>query len=301
MSRFERISDRFPRLYRAWEQESSLNTLLHAVSNHLDETEDCVSDIMKAHWIDSAQEAELDKLGLLFGIKRLNTEDDLHFRAHLKRAVDEYKGGGTISVIFEEFKSAFQGNNDFQIIENPPDNSIAEFLVIANDTWFLGSNSIKNEKATLSLTVEDEGEVSNPSIINIDTGESITFNGQLRRGEKLVIEKNCAKVNDKDVTKQVTPNTVPLLLRKGSNWKYSEALLEKIGVFDSGKFDESTFAVGVPTVKVQYSWKRQQPATFMIEIKSQALAQSDLTIPYLEKRVNYLKAQGINAIIKVTE
>ena len=91
------------------------------------------------------------------------------------------------------------------------------------------------------------------------------------------------------------------LIRKGSNWKYSEALLELIGVFDGGKFDENTFAVGVPTVRVRFDWTRQQPATFMVQVKSQTLAESGLTESFLGMTANYLKAAGVNAIVKVTE
>jgi hypothetical protein len=301
MSRLERIGDRFPRLYRTWEKESLLYVLLRAISNQLDKTESGVVDIMKAHWIDTAEGDELDKFSLLFRTKRLSEEDDAHLRTHLKRAVDEYKGGGTFSVIMEEFKTTFKGEKDLQIIENPPSESFAEFLVIANDTWFVGSNSIKNEEAILSLTVEGEGQVSNPIVTNVDTGESITFNGQLKKGEKLVIEKNHAMLNEKDATQSVKTNKAPLLLRKGSHWKYSEALLELIGVFDGGKFDENTFAMGVPTVRVRFDWTRQQPATFMVQVKSKALAESGLTLSNLEKTANYLKAAGVNAIIKVTE
>jgi hypothetical protein len=301
MSRLERIGDRFPRLYRTWEQESLLYVLLRAINNQLDKTESGIADILKAHWIDTAEGDELDNFSLLFRTRRLREEDDTHLRAHLKRAVDEYKGGGTFSVIMEEFKTTFDGDKNLEIIENPTGESFAEFLVIANDTWFLGSNSIKNEEARLSLIVEGEGQVSNPSVTNVDTGESITFNGQLKKGEKLVIEKNHAMLNEKDVTQSVKSNKAPLLLRRGSRWKYSESLLELIGVFDVGKFDENTFSMGVPTVRVRFDWTRQQPATFMVQVKSKALAESGLTLSYLEKRTDYLKAAGVNAIIKVTE
>jgi hypothetical protein len=290
MNRLERIGNRFPRIYRTWEEESLLRVLLRATSNQMDKTESGVDDILKAHWIDTAEGDELDKFSLLLGTKRLREEDDAHLRAHLKRAVYEYKGGGTVSAIMEEFKTKFREDKDLQIIENPPEESYAEFLVIANDTWVLGSNSIKNEEATLSLTVEGEGQVSNPSITNVDTGESITFNGQMKKGEKLVVAKNHAMLDEKDVVQSVTFDNSPLLLRKGSRWKYSEALLELIGVFDGGRFDKNTFAMGVPTVRVRFDWTRQQPATFMVQVKSKALADSGLAPSYLKKTANYLKA-----------
>jgi len=288
-------------LYRSWEKESLLSVLLQSISKQFDKAEEGINDLMKAHWIDTAEGDELDKLSLLFGAKRIRGEDDSHLRAHLKRAVDEYKGGGTVPVILEEFKGKFKDDKDFQIIENPLDETSAEFLVIANDTWFLGSKSIQDEEATLSLTVEGEGQVSNPIVTNVDTGESISFKGQLKKGEQLVVKKDRAWVDEKDGTENVSPHDQLRLLRKGSNWKYSEALLELIGVFDGGKFDENTFAVGVPTVRVRFDWTRRQPATFMVQVKSQTLIANGLTKSHLEKTANYLKAAGVNAIINVTE
>jgi hypothetical protein len=52
---------------------------------------------------------------------------------------------------------------------------------------------------------------------------------------------------------------------------------------------------------VRYEWTRQQPATFQINIKPEALLRSGLTEDYIKERANYLKAAGINVIVKVTE
>jgi hypothetical protein len=70
-------------------------------------------------------------------------------------------------------------------------------------------------------------------------------------------------------------------------------------VFDTAKFDEHTFAIGVPTVRIRFDWTRLQPATFLVQIKSKALRDSGLSESYLEKAVNSMKAAGVNAIIKV--
>jgi hypothetical protein len=172
---------------------------------------------------------------------------------------------------------------------------------MANDTWKLGSSSIEDEQSCLSLTVEGEGEISNPKVTNLDTGQFVIFEGTLKRGQQLIVNIENSTLDGKDVTGKVSFETLPKLLRKGSTWKYSEALLEGIGVFDKGKFDEHTFSVGVPTVRVRFDWKRRQPATFMIQVKSETLSGSGVNEVYCTNLVNYLKAAGTKAIIKVME
>jgi hypothetical protein len=267
----------------------------------MDEAEEEITDLMKDHWVDTAKGDELDKLGVLVGSKRIPDENDKHFRARLKRAVNEYKGGGTLSAILEAVKALIgaKSEEDIEIVENPRVKASAEFAVIAGDTWTLGSNSIVDEQPSLTLTVEEKGQVSNPQIMNMDTGEFITFKGKLESGEQLVIKKNKASIDGRDVTANISSQKTPRLLRKGSTWKYSEALLERIGVFDTAKFDEHTFAVGVPTVRIRFEWIKSEPATFIVQIKSKALRESGLTESFVEMAVNSMKASGVNAIIKV--
>jgi hypothetical protein len=303
MSRIERINDRFPRFYRKWEEGSLISILLQSIGLQLNETEERITDLMQAHWVDTAQGEELDKLGSLVGARRMPRENDKHLRAFLRRAVDEYKGGGTVSVIREGFKELIGTKNkeDIEIVENPLVEDFEEVVVIANDTWVLGSGSIKDEQSNLTLLVEGEGEVSNPQITNIDTEQSISYKGKLKSGEQLIIKQSRALLGDKDVTGDMIPPEAPLLLRKGSTWKYSESLSERIGVFDSGKFDEHTFAVGVPTVRVRFEWTKQVPATFVVQVKKNALMTSGLNESTLKKAANAFRAAGISVIIKVKE
>jgi hypothetical protein len=188
MSRIQRISDRFPRFYKNWQRDSLIFSLLEAVDKQLDKGEEEVANLMKAHWVDTARRDELDMLGIIVRAKRISGEDDRHFRSRLKRAVNEYRGGGTVSAIQESVKELISAKaDDIEIVENPPIKASAEFEVIANNTWTLGSDSIQDEQPSLTLTVEGKGQVSNPQIINTDTGESITFKGKLKTGEQLVM------------------------------------------------------------------------------------------------------------------
>ena len=302
MDRDERICNRLPRFYKHWEKNSLIFTLLKAVIKQLDESEERVTDLMKAHWVDTAIEDELDKLGDLLGLSRLAEENDSPYRARLKRAVTEYEGGGTVSTILEAVKALIraQSEEDVKIIENPPASAFADFTVRAGDTWTLGSNSIEDAQPSLTLTVEETGGVSKPQIMNVDTGESITYKGKLKSGQKLVIKKKKASLDEEDVSKRIFPQTIPRLLRRGSTWRYSESLEKLVGVFDTAKFDEHMFAVKVPAVKVRFDWIRLQPATFEVRVKAKALRGSGYSVPYLEKVVNSMKAAGVNAIINVS-
>jgi hypothetical protein len=302
MSTAERINERFPRFYRNWDRGSLIALLLQSISEQLDEAEAGITDLMQAHWIDTADGEDLEKIGVLVESKRIPEESDEHFRIRLRRAVDEFKGGGTVSVVLGQIKQLVNAERgEVEIMENPQVEDSAEFSVIANDSWTLGSNSIEDEQPTISLTVEDKGEVSNPQITNVDTGQSITFEGKLKTGERLVMKQGSALLGEQDVTERLSSKEIPQLPRKLSMWKYSEALLERIGVFDEAIFDEHTFAVGVPTVKVRFEWTKRPPATFMLQIRERALRDSGISESHLEKAVKSMKAAGVNAIIKVME
>jgi hypothetical protein len=296
----DRIVERCPRFYKGWDEKSFLSAFIHAVTGELDYAEEGITKLMRAHWIDTAEGQELDGLGFLFGQRRISNEADSHFKTYLKKVVDEYRGGGTLAVITEKLQDLVK-STQVQIIENPATESYAEFNVVANDSWTLGSDSIQDEGFTLYMSVEDEGEVSNPRITNIDTGQSIAFQGTLKKEEQLIARKGSALIGKKDVTTKITFDESIKLPRKNSKWKYSEELLEHIGVFDSGKFDENTFAIGVPTVRIRFEWEKRKPATFMIHVSSKTLVNCAVTVSQIEKSANYLKAAGVEVIVKVTE
>jgi len=302
LSRAERISGRLPRFYRNWDKTSLVSAFVQSVCEQLDETEQGITRLLQAHWVETAKGKDLERIGSLVRSSHMTDEDDGRFRGRLKRAVDEYKGGGTVSVIMDELTRLVSAKSgEIEIVENPVTEATAEFSVIANNTWTLSSSSIEDEQPSLTLAVEEEGEVSNPQIINIDTDLFVTYEGKLKGGELLFIDQKKALLDEKDVTNRVKMHGQLRLLRKSSVWKYSEALLERIGVFDTAKFDDHTFSVNVPAVSVRFKWKRRQPATFMVKVKSHALARSNLSESHLEKMLNSRKGVGINVILKVME
>ncbi|MEM3692666.1 MAG: hypothetical protein QXI39_01400 [Candidatus Bathyarchaeia archaeon] len=319
--RIERVGDRLPRFYRSWDRSSLIFRLIAALCKELDVTEAEVTNMMKAHWVDTASGDELDRLGTLIGARRIPGEDDAHFRTRLKRTVGEYEGGGTVTAI-EDAIRAFIGSSEpreVRIMENPPAEAFEEFRVMAGDTWFIGSRSIRDETPRITLTVEGGGEVRDPQILNLNTGEGVGFKGTLSEGDRLVITEEGAFLNGEDVTKSLSSlgtlpmkesnsnsnsnsnsiSSFPHLLRRGSTWRYGEALSMLVGVFDEARFDEHTFAVGVPFVRVRFDWMRLQPATFEVQIDSEALSRSGITANYIERFVESMKAAGVRAIVRV--
>ena len=302
MDRVERICDRLPRFYRYWDRDSLVFNLLRGASEQLDEAEEKITDLMEAHWVDKAAEDELNKLGALLGLSRLSTEDDLNYRARLKRGVNEYKGGGTVPAILDAVKALIstQSDEDVKIIENPPVSAFAERVVRHGSKWKLGSKSIKDAQPSLTLTIEEPGEVSNPQITNLDTMEYVTFKGKLKSGQELVIKKNKAVLDGKDVSKRILPKKIPRILRRDTNWEYTEFLERWVGKFGEAKFDENRFMVRVPSVRIRFDWTAFQLATFEVQIKRKALRDSGFSKPYFERVVKSMKAAGVNAAITVS-
>ncbi len=302
MSRTERISGRLPRFYRNWDRTSLVSAFIESVCEQLDEAEQGITKLLEAHWVSTANGKDLDKIGSLVRASRMSQEGDERFRGRLKSTVDEYKGGGTVSVILDEMRRLVGAKpGEVEIEENPESEVAADFGVVANSTWTLGSSSIEDEQTRLFLVVEEEGEVINPQIINMDTGQSVTYEGILKTGEQLFIGQNKVLLNEKNVAEKVKMHGPLRLLRRGSVWKYSESLLEKIGMFDTGKFDDQIFAVDIPTVRVRFEWKRREPAAFLVKIKAEALFRSGLVESDVEKMLNSRKAVGIKGIVKVME
>ena len=71
-------------------------------------------------------------------------------------------------------------------------------------------------------------------------------------------------------------------------------------MFETAIFDESKFAIGIPTVRLSFNWLAHQPATFEIRIPKQAITRSD-DVALVEEAVNYIKATGVRAVIKIVD
>lgn len=303
MKRTRRILERFPDFYKVWDENTRIFKVVSAIGKRLEEADKDINAVLRAHWIDTAFNGDLDKLGAIFNLKRRMGEADPEYRSRLKRAIMDFKGGGTVNAILSSVKMVLglPDNYPLELVENPPVNLSKVLRVRTGDRWFMSSNSVLDALPIISITPEMKGmNILKPTIINIDTEEKITFNGIIREGEELRIENGRATLNGRDVTESLSTQSVPRLLRRGSIWSYIEQVEEKIGRFDESNFDESIFATHIPTVRISFNWVAYQPATFEIKIPKNILSRkNDLSI--LEEVINSIKASGVKAIIKVIE
>ena len=301
MERTQRIINRFPSFYKTWDRNSLIFRTVSALGKRLDEAQKEPAAILRAHWVDTAFSGDIDKLGALYNIARKKGENDPEYRARLKRAIMEFKGGGTISAVLSSVKMALGLPMDYplELIENPPTGIHKEFEVRTGETWRLSSESVLDTSPSITISVVTEGaKVTNPTLTNLDTEEVVTFKGVIRSVERLRIENGRAFLNDLDVTEKLSTNIKPKLLRKGITWKYTEPLEENIGVFNSAQFDHSVFAVGIPTVKIGFEWIAYQPATFEIRIPQDVVSRKG-GISLVQEVVDSIKAAGVQAIIKI--
>jgi len=303
LERTERILNVFPDYYKTWDSDSRIFKVVSAFGKRIDEAEKDLFSLMRAHWVDKAHNTDLDRLGAIYNMERNLGESDSEYRGRLKRAIMEFKGGGTISAIISSVKMALNLPTDYslELNENPQKEVIKEFSFTTGDFFTISSESVLNAKPSIDISVEtEEAEISNPTLTNTETNEVITFLGTIKSGEHLKIEDGKAVLNNENVTEKLSTTTIPQLLRKGSTWSYTEIIEEEIGVFDSAQFDHSIFAFGIPTVKVVLNWTAFQPATFEIKIPKNTLYRGN-DISLVEAVVNSIKAVGVRAIINVIE
>jgi len=293
MERTKRIIDRLPLFYRSWDRNSLIFNLLFAMGKRLDEAEKEVTAILRSHWVNTSFGGNLDRLGAIYGFERKSHEGDTEYRNRLKQAVIEFKGGGTINALLTSVRMTLGLSRDYplELVENPPIEVQREFDVNPGDIWAFSSESVLDATPTIEVSIESESEkITNPSIIN----------GSILKGQKLVIEDGKGMLNRKSVKSNLSTTVVPRLLRKQHKWRYEEPISEEIGVFDAAIFDESKFAIGIPTVKLSFNWVAYQSATFEIRIPQEAITRID-DVSLVEEAVDYIKATGVRAIIKIVK
>ena len=188
-----------------------------------EETKDLFG-IMRSHWIDSAFSESLDLLGAIFRLKRRKNESDDSFRTRIKYFIVEFMGGGTREAILAQtrlFLGSREGFSEVSLIENPPTQMSVEKAIENGQTWFMKSNSINDENFSFEFKVEEgKNELVNPRISDAENNTSITFNGSIKSGQVLLLDKDGnAKLDGTDVTEKVT-NTGLKILRKGSQLEF---------------------------------------------------------------------------------
>jgi hypothetical protein len=301
MGGFDRISSRLPHFYTSWDPGSSVAEFLAAEGKRSDECEKELIAIMRAHWVDTAHGGDLDRIGAIFSVKRRENEPDKEYRNRLKTAIISYKGGGTIRAIQMLVKIALKLPQDYpvKIVENPPVMQKRSWKTSAGREWDVNPQSVRASVPAVTLSIETEkARVTNPTLTNMTTGESISFSGDLASGDVLDIRDGKATLNNKNCTDKLSVTTVPWLPRKKSRWQYMEQIGANVGTFDKGRFDQSVFVIDVITA-VTFEWQAHVPAQFELHLPGDLLIKAGIRIDTMQDLVDSVKACGVKGVVRV--
>jgi hypothetical protein len=304
LERTERIVERLPEFYRAWDPDSVIYKLLDAVGRVLNEAQKDLFDTMKLHWVDTAYLTNLDRLGSIFDVSRKHGEPDEEYRARIKKSIRQFKGGGTRDAVLT-FTSAFlglEGPGAIELVENPPVHLAVKRSMSTGDSWTVGSMSVDDATPRMEVTLEGGGDrVLNPRWTDAKTGESITYQGTMRLGQKLTLENRTALLDGVDASSSVAATAPLVLLRSGTTLDYKEEVSAKIARFDRGAFDESIFEIPVPNAVVKLDWSGRTPATFELTISAASLSEKGVSKEDVESFLNLIKGAGIVATVRTKE
>lgn len=299
----DRIVERLPAFYRAWDPKSNMFTIIRSLAESTDEQKKDLFTIMRSHWVDTAFGKDLDLLGSIFRLRRRKNELDESFRIRIKYYIVEFLGGGTREAVLAQ-TNLFLGAKEGEVImiENPPFPQILEKAVKNGAIWQVGSNSINDESFSFSFSIEQgDYELEDPTIRDEVTGLSLSYKGLIKSGQRLTVNELAeATLDKKDVTKKIS-NSGLKILRKGSKWSFRESTSPSIGRFDEGVFNTHVFETFVPTAFLRFEWTARLLSSFELKIAKDSLQRSGVTREELEYMVSLIKAAGVKSFITVEE
>jgi hypothetical protein len=299
-TRAEKVAARLPHFYLSWDRSSVVSNVVESVGKRMEETENDLMWIMRSHWVDTASGKDLDMLGALFSIPR-GEERDRDYRGRLKTAIISYKGGGTVGSIkiMARIALGMPSDHPIEVRENPPVARKKTWKVRANGEWTVDPRSIKDSAPEITITVNTEGaSIVNPTLLNVDTGEAVTYNGRLSYGDSLKLSNGQALLNGRDETQKLSDTKLFSLPRRKTKWRYTESIGSNIAVFDQAHFDKSVFAVDI-TSSITFEWTAYQPASFEVLIPKALLERSGARPEYVQRLVDSVKACGVKGEVKV--
>lgn len=298
-----RISHHLPHFYRHWDCHSSVWSFLSAIGGYLDESERGMVVVLRSHWVDTSRGNELDRLGSVYSLKRKPGEKDQEFRNRLKGAILSYKGGGTRTAIELILRMMLRLTPDDSVILNeyPPVQHQKKMQVLSNEEWTINPRSIIDSPLCIIFSVRSPGaRVTEPSITNLQSGESCTFQGEIREGDTLTYVGGKAYLNQTDVTSRMS-GVFPLSLHRArSRWQFKEQIGGNIGCFNQAVFDTSVYAVDILT-EIVFEWTGYEPASFELVLKKDQLIKSGLTPAEVLEGIELIKACGVKAYVRVEE
>jgi hypothetical protein len=303
LSNTQRIIERLPEFYKTRGNNSLLLQFIDGFGKALGEAEKDVFQIMRGHWVDTAKGSDLDRLGSIFTVNRQTGEEDQPYRRRIKRALQEYKGGGTIEAMRLALRSLLVPHGDmFEILEFPPTPASYEVEVSSGDEWKMSSLGIDSVVPSVNITIESsDAEVRDPRITNKTTGQSIEFEGELKSGQELNLQEGKATLDGHEATERLAFQKIAPIPRYESEWQYTEFLHGRIGVFDKGSFDEAFFATPLAKVKIRFNWTTMKASTVEVRISRKILEKTGIRESEMLRTLNAIKASGVEMRIKILE
>jgi len=303
MKNTERMTNRLPEYMNASEKESLIHSVINCVGSRLEKAENRIGDIMTSKWFPVASLPDLERIGSLFDLYRLTGEDMPTYKTRLYSTVQELlKGVGTVESI-RALVTAAMGIEPV-IIENPKLPVVGgSRLLKAGDKWIEECKSVKEPLP--KITLHSITPVRNPTIANLTSGESITYNGLLRSGAFLTINPDGkASLAGIDVSDKITTshNKVPGVSRPTSEWVYQD-----LNAFlDSSRFGEATLAGAEKySIIIELRWEESKPASFTVKLplySNKYSATEDISSADLESSIGYeqeLRQEVRNLVEKV--
>jgi hypothetical protein len=300
-TRAEKISARLPHFYLSWDRSSVVSSMVESMGKCMDDTEKEFVAMMRSHWVDTASSDNLDKMGALYSMPRNAGELDNDYRGRLKVAIISYKGGGTQNSIKMITRIALNLPPDYpvEIRENPLVKRKKTWKVRANTAWSVNPGSIVDSEPDISISLETkDARIANPTITNIDTGDAVTFNGDLTYGDTLKLSNGKALLNGIDKSNSLSSPKPISMPRRKNQWQYTESIGANIGVFDQAQFDRSVFAVDIMS-SVTVEWTAYEPASFEVVLPKALLDKSGVKADYLQGLINSVKSGGVKGVVKV--
>ncbi len=264
MHNTERIIGRLPSHFQAYNKDSNLYKLIDAIGKNLQVTEDDINAIMMSRWFATADSVDLDKIGVLFGIERLQAETFVKYKTRLYSTIqDLLVGMGTVESVRKLVRAAV--GIDPEIIENPPRRASSPLrLLKPGDKWKVLCDSVIDAKPTIYL--RGVATTRNPTLTNLTTQETVRYKGLLRKGAVLTIFPDGeAALAGIDVTDkiQVSSERALRLPKAASEWLYTDGS----ALLGYAKFDEAALAdEGVYMVELKMEWTERRPAAFTVRL-----------------------------------
>lgn len=97
-------------------EQSNFNALMESIGKEIEEYMIVLQDVLEAHFVDEAEDKQLDEIGQMWGLRRTPNETDTSFRERIKAYAPGFGGGGTFDDLNRTLKW-YVGEDNFYIEE----------------------------------------------------------------------------------------------------------------------------------------------------------------------------------------